>query len=69
MSRITATEAALIQRNIITHAVQIGRCDRGLARLALLAATDPELATLNSRLRDLTATTAVLDLAPVGVAA
>lgn len=69
MPRITATEAALIQRHIISNAALVARCERGLNRLAALALTDPELATLNARLRELTATTAALDLSPVQVAA
>jgi len=63
--RITAIEAAVIKSSIIANASLVAKCDLGLARLAELARTNPELAMLNARLRDLTVMTSVLDLAPV----
>lgn len=55
MTRITAIEAGLIQRNITAAALAVAKCDTGIDALKQLARSHPELRVLArsvSELRD-----------------
>jgi hypothetical protein len=51
--RITANEAALIQRNLVASAIRVAKCETGINRLQTLALTNPELRALARQLDEL----------------